>query len=66
MLKRSTLSPLEIKSLHIHPFYNNSEGTHYDNDIALIKLEKPIPYNGDVMPLCLPSKEAEIRLGSTG
>lgn len=66
MLKRSTLSPLEVKSLHIHPLYNNSDDKHYDHDIALIKLEKPILYNADIMPLCLPPQEAEFTPGHTG
>ncbi|XP_053486261.1 complement C1s subcomponent-like isoform X2 [Ictalurus furcatus] len=65
-LKRSKFSPLGIKSLHIHPLYNNSDDTHYDHDIALIKLERPIVYNADVMPLCLPPQEAEFTPGLTG
>ncbi|XP_027005474.1 complement C1r-A subcomponent-like isoform X1 [Tachysurus fulvidraco] len=64
--KLSKLSHLQVKSLHIHPLYNNPDGTNYDNDIALIQLEKPILYNADVMPLCLPSQDTEITPGVTG
>ncbi|XP_053349858.1 complement C1s-1 subcomponent-like [Clarias gariepinus] len=66
IVKRSKFSPLKIKSLHIHPLYNNSDGIHYDHDIALIKLEKPILYNGEVMPLCLPPQDAEFTPGLNG
>lgn len=41
-------------------------GENYDNDIALIQLEKPILYNADVMPLCLPPQDAELTSGLTG
>lgn len=64
--KLSKLSHLQVKSLHIHPLYNNPDGTNYDNDIALVQLEKPILYNADVMPLCLPSQDTEITPGVTG
>ncbi|KAK3572071.1 hypothetical protein QTP86_022307, partial [Hemibagrus guttatus] len=64
--KTSKFSHLQVKSLHIHPLYNNPDGTNYDNDIALIQLEKPILYNADVMPLCLPTQDIEFTPGLTG
>ncbi|KAF7708607.1 hypothetical protein HF521_017664 [Silurus meridionalis] len=65
-IQNSQFLPLEIKSLHIHPLYDNADGKHYDNDVALIELEKPILYNADVMPLCLPPQGAEFTPGLTG
>ncbi|KAG7336048.1 hypothetical protein KOW79_000741 [Hemibagrus wyckioides] len=64
--KTSKFSHLKVKSLHIHPLYNNPDGTNYDNDIALIQLEKPILYNADVMPLCLPPQDTEFTPALTG
>ncbi|XP_017555936.1 complement C1s subcomponent-like isoform X2 [Pygocentrus nattereri] len=65
-LQLSSMPPLQIESLHIHPLYNNPDFTNFDHDLALIKLKNTIQYNADVMPLCLPSLEAEYTPSLTG
>ncbi|KAM6968310.1 complement C1r-A subcomponent-like [Aplochiton taeniatus] len=47
-------SQARVVSLHVHPEYNNTDDKHYDNDIALIKLQHPIAFHASVMPICLP------------
>uniref|UniRef100_A0AAR2M554 Vitamin K-dependent protein C n=1 Tax=Pygocentrus nattereri TaxID=42514 RepID=A0AAR2M554_PYGNA len=48
-------------SLHVHPGYkNNNLRTNFDNDIALIKLNSPITFNMNVMPVCLPERDTEL------
>uniref|UniRef100_A0A6Q2YIA8 trypsin n=1 Tax=Esox lucius TaxID=8010 RepID=A0A6Q2YIA8_ESOLU len=56
-------TPLEVASLHPHPGYNNPKYLSYDNDIALIKLQKPLPFNSSIMRVCLPAKGAEYITG---
>uniref|UniRef100_A0A3B4DI19 complement subcomponent C1r n=1 Tax=Pygocentrus nattereri TaxID=42514 RepID=A0A3B4DI19_PYGNA len=52
---------LAIASLHVHPGYkNNNLRTNFDNDIALIKLNSPITFNMNVMPVCLPERDTEL------
>ncbi|XP_036434174.1 complement C1s subcomponent-like [Colossoma macropomum] len=65
-LQLSSMPPLQIESVHIHPLYNNSDFTNFDHDLALIKLKNTIQYNADVMPLCLPSVEDEYTPSLTG
>ncbi|KAG7469364.1 hypothetical protein MATL_G00127970 [Megalops atlanticus] len=57
--------PLSIASLHPHPNYNSKE-ISYNHDIALIKLQQPITFNHNVMPLCLPPKGAKYTTGTVG
>uniref|UniRef100_A0AAY5JYF9 Peptidase S1 domain-containing protein n=1 Tax=Esox lucius TaxID=8010 RepID=A0AAY5JYF9_ESOLU len=59
-------TPLEVASLHPHPGYNNPKYLSYDNDIALIKLQKPLPFNSSIMRVCLPAKGAEYITGRVG
>lgn len=40
----------------VHPDY---ESKTLENDIALIKLKKPIPYREDIQPICLPAFEED-------
>uniref|UniRef100_A0ABM5EJV3 Acrosin n=1 Tax=Pogona vitticeps TaxID=103695 RepID=A0ABM5EJV3_9SAUR len=40
-----------VRKIHLHPLYNPRT---YDHDIALLLLEKPIPYSWYHSPLCLP------------
>lgn len=58
ILKR--LSPHYTQALpeavFIHEGYNHDAG--FDNDIALIKLKNKVTINRNVMPVCLPRKEA--------
>lgn len=42
----------DVESFKIHENYDNAS----KNDIALIRLTKPIAYNEDVGPVCLPWK----------
>ncbi|XP_030639725.1 complement component 1, r subcomponent [Chanos chanos] len=49
--------PLEIASIHIHPQYQGNN--NFDNDIALIKLARPLTFNSEVQPLCLPPEGAK-------
>lgn len=40
-----------VRKIHLHPEYSTRT---YDNDLALLLLEKPIPYSFYHSPLCLP------------
>ncbi|KAF5901255.1 plasma kallikrein isoform X2, partial [Clarias magur] len=52
----------ELEIIIVHPNYNKTSG---ENDIALIKLKKPITFNNVVRPVCLTEavKEAEFLRG---
>ncbi|XP_059351981.1 serine protease nudel-like isoform X3 [Daphnia carinata] len=56
MLRRSSYSPLEqtraILSIYIHPNYNSHT---LENDIALLRVQKPLQLNQWTAPACLPS-----------
>lgn len=41
----------------VHPFYDNST---YKNDIALIKLNRPVTLSKSVSPVCLPFNEPDL------
>lgn len=45
------------EAIFIHGSYIHDAG--YDNDIALIKLKNKVVINSNIMPICLPRKEAE-------
>lgn len=59
ILKR--LSPhytqAQAEAVFIHEGYTHDAG--FDNDIALIKLRSRVVINNNIMPVCLPRKEAE-------
>ncbi|XP_047453842.1 complement C1r-A subcomponent-like [Mugil cephalus] len=59
-------SPLRVSSIHVHPDYNNLQGTDYNNDIALIKLQDSITFSSSVMPVCLPAEGAAYDTGTLG
>ncbi|CAL1526543.1 unnamed protein product [Lymnaea stagnalis] len=40
----------QLKSYTLHEHFNN---THYNNDVAILKLEKPVEFTDDIMPICL-------------
>ncbi|XP_042299907.1 serine protease 55-like, partial [Sceloporus undulatus] len=42
-----------VRKIHVHPLYNTKT---YDNDIALLLLEEPIPYSWYHSALCLPDR----------
>ncbi|XP_062848642.1 complement C1r subcomponent-like isoform X2 [Trichomycterus rosablanca] len=48
--------PLPVESLHVHPEFKISD---FNNDIALIKLQSPITFNENVMPVCLPEQDGQ-------
>ncbi|XP_053348809.1 plasma kallikrein-like [Clarias gariepinus] len=52
----------ELENIIVHPNYNK---TSVENDIALIKIKKPITFNNVVRPVCLTEKvkEAEFLQG---
>ncbi|XP_013879967.1 complement component 1, r subcomponent [Austrofundulus limnaeus] len=58
--------PLHPVSIHVHPDYHNPNGSNYNNDIALVKLQDPITFDAAVMPLCLPPKTATYDTGVMG
>lgn len=45
------------EAIFIHEGYTHGAG--FDNDIALIKLRNKVVINSNIMPVCLPRKEAE-------
>lgn len=59
-------SPVVPASIHLHPQYNNPNGSDYNNDIALVKLQRPITVNAALMPICLPAKNAAYDTGMMG
>lgn len=46
--------PISIDRVYHHPEYNDM--LHF-NDIALIKLARPIEFNNEISPICLPSAD---------
>jgi len=42
----------KIKNLTMHP-----DRKGYQNDIAIVKLDQPIPFNNMIQPICMPSVE---------
>ncbi|XP_077300184.1 CLIP domain-containing serine protease HP8-like [Arctopsyche grandis] len=44
----------DVENVTVHPNYNS---ILHENDIALIRLTKPITYEGHVLPICLPLGE---------
>ncbi|KAM3614069.1 uncharacterized protein V6R79_009549 [Siganus canaliculatus] len=58
--------PVPAASIHIHPKYKNLNGSNFNNDIALIKLQDQITFNASVMPLCLPAEGAAYITGMMG
>ncbi|KAJ8280279.1 hypothetical protein GJAV_G00052680 [Gymnothorax javanicus] len=49
-----------IKRIIDHPYYNSYT---YDNDIALMELDRPVTYNKHIQPICLPSKSHDFPAG---
>ncbi|XP_077929922.1 mannan-binding lectin serine protease 2 isoform X1 [Halichoerus grypus] len=45
------------EAIFIHEGYTHDAG--FDNDIALIKLKNRVVINSNILPICLPGKEAE-------
>ena len=59
---------IDVNAVIIHPFYdefNNGEVAKYDNDIAILKLKKPLTFNADVLPARLPDSTLNPELKRT-
>ncbi|XP_058791264.1 transmembrane protease serine 9-like [Phymastichus coffea] len=52
-----------LKSLVVHERYDRAT---YDNDIAIVELRRPIPLDGPVRTVCLPSTPSFGYAGATG
>ncbi|XP_059231429.1 mannan-binding lectin serine protease 2 isoform X1 [Mustela nigripes] len=59
-------TPAWAEAIFIHEGYTHGAG--FDNDIALIKLKNRVAMNSNVLPICLPGKEAAsfMRTDDTG
>ncbi|XP_055299887.1 serine protease filzig-like isoform X3 [Sitodiplosis mosellana] len=47
---------IKVKEIIYHPEFNNRT---FDNDLALLKLERPIQYDTHIVPICLPVHGAD-------
>lgn len=47
-----------------HPQYGSSNTRKNDNDIALVKLTKPILFGTYIAPVCLPKQDVEVNAGT--
>ena len=45
---------LNVKKVFVHPNY--MAGT-FDNDLALLELDRPVPFQEHIIPVCLPNDE---------
>jgi len=52
----------EIETVFIHPSYGKSEGGGAVNDIALIKLKKPVKLDQFIQPACLPYRPQQFSI----
>ena len=48
---------VEVEAYHVHPDFINYD---LSNDIALIKLKKPLNFSDAVQPACLPDQPRDI------
>jgi secreted trypsin-like serine protease len=44
----------DVQSIEIHPKYDEDRNS---NDLALIKLVKPVPFSDSISPICLPDRD---------
>merc|ERR1712121_241543 len=51
-----------ISKIIWHPSY--LQGSKWNNDIAVVKLAKPLEFNSVVQPACLPQKGSEVECGT--
>ncbi|KAF5905936.1 complement C1s subcomponent-like [Clarias magur] len=48
---------METDKIIIHPGYDYTK-SHYDNDIALVKMSSRVPLSENIMPVCLPERKS--------
>ncbi|KAM9488519.1 mannan-binding lectin serine protease 2-like [Clarias gariepinus] len=48
---------LGTETIIIHPGYDYTK-SHYDNDIALVKMSSRVPLSENIMPVCLPERKS--------
>ncbi|XP_061734424.1 uncharacterized protein LOC133537434 [Nerophis ophidion] len=58
----STVVKRNLKRIIAHPNYNDFT---FDNDIALMELDKPVVYNDYIRPICIPAAQHDFPVGST-
>ncbi|CAF0998247.1 unnamed protein product, partial [Brachionus calyciflorus] len=56
-ISSKTTVEAEVTSLHVHKGYNES---NILNDIAIIKLAKPVQFNKFIQPACLPHSKVKV------
>ena len=61
--KSSEIQEIPVESFTSHPDYSLDEttGISRKNDIALLKLSRPIKFDDTVVPICLPSEDTDIQ-----
>ena len=45
---------LQVESYVVHPGYNFSDVFHFNDDLAILKLKKPVVFSNILRPVCLP------------
>lgn len=63
MAKEGSEQIREIAEFLVHPGYSDDDSI---NDIALLRLKKPLQFNEEVQPACLPNASLKERLYSDG
>ena len=51
-----------VKGIYVHPEYKSH--ARYNNDIALLELEKPVMFGKHVQPICLPAQGEKPAIGT--
>jgi secreted trypsin-like serine protease len=51
------LQTVNVSAVYAHPSYDPYE---YDNDIALLRLSRPVNYTETIRPICLPSADVDL------
>ena len=52
-----------IKKVDVHEHF--SSPTIFNNDVALITLDKPVRFNEHIQPVCLPDSDADVVVNRT-